>query len=352
MKRLIAFTLVLLLCCSWAVGALAAAEEDYITPAVDRSIRYLHSQKPGDWSLLVHALHQKEPAKKAVSALELDILEHAEGGFRSLTELERTVLNAVAAGKYPDAAEGVDLLSMLGGYSQLTAQGMESAAMALLAVDALDSELPETSLWSRLDAVQSVLYLQAADGGFSPLAGRDPEPASTALALTALSPYRSRPEVEAAVDAGLQWLSAAQNRDGGYAGSPGGSSCESTAAVLTALCSLGISPDKDGRFIKEHSLPEALLSFQAEKGGFSREAGQPADTKATEQALIALAALRLSDNPYRFAGRFSPEKVKTVGESMASFFGMTALVVALIYGALLLTGKIGEKFGKPPLPRE
>lgn len=352
MKRLIAFIFALLLCCSWACGALASGNEDYIAPAVDRSIQYLHSQKPGNWSLFVHALHQKEFAKKALSALELDILEHEKGGFRSLTELERTILNAIAAGKYPDAAEGVDLLSMLGGYSQLTAQGLESAAMALLAVDALDSELPEASLWSRPDAVQSVLYFQTTEGGFAPLAGRDPEPAATALALTALSPYRGRPEVEAAISAGLGWLSAAQNRDGSYSGSPEGSSCKSTAAVLTALCSLGISPEEDGRFIKEHSLPEALLRFQAEKGGFSREVGQSADTEATEQALIALAALRLSDSPYRFAGRFSPEKVKTVGESMASFFGMTALVVALIYGALLLTGKIGEKFGKPPLPRE
>lgn len=347
MKQLLSLALALLLCFSTGLFAAADPSEDELSRTAEDALRYLDSKKAGDWSIFVHALHRQEFAKKTVSALELDIAEHAAGGFRSLTDLEKAILNAVAAGKYPHAAEGADLLSMLGEYTDLTAQGLEGAAMALLAVDALGSELPEDSFWSRSDAVSSVLYFQAEDGGFSSAAGLRPDPASTALALTALSPYRGQPDTAAAVEQGLRWLSQAQNPDGSYSDAVGSRSCESTAAVLTALCSLDVSPE-NSRFAGSASLLQALLSFRAEKRGFAREPGQKADVAATEQALIALSAYETRSNPYDFTQSFTPEKKKSVGESMASFFGITVAVVILIYGALLLTGKIGEKFGKHP----
>ncbi|MFR5915351.1 MAG: hypothetical protein ACLUGJ_09950 [Blautia wexlerae] len=70
--------------------------------------------------------------------------------------------------------------------------------------------------------------------------------------MQALAPYYHKAgyeNVTAAIDRGLARLSEMQNDSGGYS-TMGVETEESCAQVITALCSLGIDPETDSRFIK------------------------------------------------------------------------------------------------------
>ena len=64
----------------------------------------------------------------------------------------------------------------------------------------------------------------------------------TAMALQALAGYQNRAEVKKAIENGVNWLSTAQNADGGFSVN-GLETSESCAQVLTAMSTLGIAPD-------------------------------------------------------------------------------------------------------------
>lgn len=84
------------------------------------------------------------------------------------------------------------------------------------------------------------------------------------MALQALAPYyNTREDVKEAVDKAVNHLSQAQGTDGSY-GNP-----EATSQVIVALCTLGIDPDQDDRFIKVgSSLVDGLLMYALEDGSF------------------------------------------------------------------------------------
>jgi hypothetical protein len=113
------------------------------------------------------------------------------------------------------------------------------------------------------------------------------------MALQALAPYvgRGNLAVDAAVDRALATLSKLQRPSGGFA-SWGTMNAESCAQVVVALCSLGIDPAADERFIKDGTnVIDALLSFQNKTtGAFGHVAGGVDDGMATEQAAYALVA--------------------------------------------------------------
>ena len=62
-----------------------------------------------------------------------------------------------------------------------------------------------------------ILSYQCSDGGWA-LMGDESDVDMTAMALTALAPYKDDVEVKAAVDAALAYLSDAQQDDGGFMG--------------------------------------------------------------------------------------------------------------------------------------
>ncbi len=138
-----------------------------------------------------------------------------------------------------------------------------------------------------------ILAMQKADGGWA-IMGDSADPDCTAMALQALAPlYGKDGAVKAAADRGLEALSRIQTENGGYSGM-GLESAESSAQVILALCSLGIDPGEDKRFIKNgKSVPDALLSFRRADGGFAHG---PEDEKSNEtatlQACLALAACK------------------------------------------------------------
>jgi hypothetical protein len=141
---------------------------------------------------------------------------------------------------------------------------------------------------TRARLINAITSRQLSDGGFA-LGAESAAPDTTAMALQALAPYREDSSVGDAVDRALACLSDLQQEDGGFdAGS------ESAVQAVVALCTLGIDPGSDARFIKNGcSVVDGLLDYAVAGGGFKHlDTDKASDAMASEQGLYALAAYR------------------------------------------------------------
>ena len=207
-------------------------------------------------------------------------------------------------------------------------QGINGFIWALITLDSMYYEIPETAYYSRDDIIVNILNRQLSDGGWA-LTGEVSDPDITAMAIQSLAPYynsekeytyknsaQSQEEngvvikkVRTAIDEALAWLSSVQLADGDFY-SWGMPNCESTVQVAVALTSLGIDIFSDARFIKTGSdgepntVYDGILKYRTKSGGFTHSfvndaenpsavAGEP-NTMASEQSLYAMAAI------YRF----------------------------------------------------
>jgi uncharacterized protein with PIN domain len=136
----------------------------------------------------------------------------------------------------------------------------------------------------------------AATGGWSLTGAADPD--ITGMAIIALSPYRSQPAVQSAIDRAVAHLSNVQNTRGGFATTlmGGGENSQSASWVIVALTTLGICPVSDSRFVKNGNNPvTALLQYQHADGGFRNTwaevtSNAASNAMATDQAGYALVA--------------------------------------------------------------
>ncbi|MGN1133363.1 MAG: prenyltransferase/squalene oxidase repeat-containing protein [Oscillospiraceae bacterium] len=201
------------------------------------------------------------------------------------TEWHRTALTVAALGGDPTDIDGINLLSD-GVYmrEKLDAQGINGCIWALIALNSCESQPPENSLNSKESIMNKLLDSQQNNGGFSFSDNVDVD--ITAMAVTALAPFRDEKEADAAITKALQMLSEVQSSDGSF-----NNSSESTAQVIIALCSIGIDPQTDKAFTKNRNIVEALMSFRNSDGGFAHENGGKSDAMAGEQSLCALTAL-------------------------------------------------------------
>ena len=210
------------------------------------------------------------------------------------TEYSRLILALTAIGRDPQNVGGYDLLLPLADLEKTTAQGVNGAAFALLALDCGGYEIPQdpaVSVQATRDGyVDAILARQNPDGGWS-LGGGASDPDLTAMALQALAKYRSRTDVSAAVDAGLSCLSQLQQENGAFL-SWDAESSEAVSQVLVALTELGLSPD-DARFVKNgQTLEDVLLRFAQSDGSFAHTPDGRGDLLASTQAFYALAAVQ------------------------------------------------------------
>ncbi len=137
---------------------------------------------------------------------------------------------------------------------------------------------------------QHLLDKQLADGGWA-LTGQVSDPDATAMALQALSFYKTDKTVQSAIDTGLNRLSSLQLDSGGFT-AWGTTGAESIAQTIMALCMLDLGVD-DPRFVKKNGdLVDALLTYQLKDGSFCHLPGGSFDIMATQQALLALTALQ------------------------------------------------------------
>lgn len=320
-KRISGFLAGLLLFAAVVAGtpaeilAAEGSEAEGVRTAVDRAVEataaYVMEAVPevepgsvgGEWAVIglarslpgIPAAYGDAYYAKLESALKAC---NGELSANKYTEYSRLVLALTAIGKDPTDVAGYNLLEKIADYNAVVKQGVNGAVFALLALDCGDYEVPSIREGAvrtgRESLVAYLLGKEIAGGGFA-LSGNVPDADVTAQALQALAPYRDRADVAAAVERGLDALSALQQSSGGF-GSWGTETAESTAQVLIALTTLGVDPATDRRFRKVDAegnagwLLPALLAFSTEEGGFRHIAGNPVNQMATEQALCGLAA--------------------------------------------------------------
>lgn len=206
------------------------------------------------------------------------------------TEWQRCAITASAMGGDPADLEGIDLVK--GGVygrnedNSVGKQGLNGWIFALLTLDTMGYKTPEGAEFDRERILDEIVSSQNTDGGFS-LSKGESDIDITAMALQAIAPYYndfSRDDVRKSADKAVEYLSGKQDSSGTFG------SAEADSQVVIALCSLGIDPEADSRFVKNSDLLTSLLSYQNSDGGFSHEKGGDSDELATGQALCALAA--------------------------------------------------------------
>ena len=249
---------------------------------------------------------QRNAYLKALEIYVTECYEEMDGLDRiKATEWHRISLVVMALGGDPtqfgkDTAEEPINLIAEGTYywdrsNSLGMQGLNGWIFALITLDAQNFEVPEDAIYTREMMIEEILKGQTDEGGFS-LAGGNADVDITAMAIQALAPYYQLDyRIQGPVDRAVWWLSAQQGSEGDFV-SWGDGNVESTAQTIIALCSLGIDPRTDERFVKNGvSAVDGLMKYQCENGMFKHVMEDGEDVMATEQAALALIALERMD---------------------------------------------------------
>ena len=220
------------------------------------------------------------------------------------TEWQRCAITASAMGGDPADLGGIDLVK--GGVygrdenNSVGKQGLNGWIFALLTLDTMGYKTPEGAEFDRERILDKIVSSQNTDGGFS-LSKGESDIDITAMALQAIAPYYndfSRDDVRKSVDKAVEYLSGKQDSSGTFG------SAEADSQVVIALCSLGIAPEADNRFVKNADLLTALLSYQNSDGGFSKLDGingrlsDISDEESAEKALKLFNDLDCDERTY------------------------------------------------------
>ena len=218
------------------------------------------------------------------------------------TEYSRVILSLTSIGSDVTNVSSYNLLSYLSDFNKVKRQGINGPIWALIALDSNNYEIPTnenpSNQTTRENLIEYIISKELSNGGWA-LIGNTPDPDITAMAVTSLAKYyNSNEEVKKSVDRGITALTKMQNSSGEFS-SFGTVNSESTSQVIVALCSLGINPDTDKRFIKNgKSLVDILLSYYV-GNGFSHTKGSNYNQMATEQCFYGLVAYyRLCNNKH------------------------------------------------------
>ena len=208
------------------------------------------------------------------------------------TDNSRVIMALAAIGKDATSVGNWDLVEAYSanGINWIKKQGLNGTIWTLIALDCGNYETSDPTI--RQQCVADLLARQHNDGGWSLMA--NVTTASnvdiTGMALTALYPYLDQPEVAAACEEAIAWLSESQLSTGGFPYGSGETS-ESCAWAIVALTTWGINPDTDPRFIKEgKSAVDNLLSYYNEEDKMFAHQGAESNAMATDQAIYALVA--------------------------------------------------------------
>ena len=208
------------------------------------------------------------------------------------TENSRVVLALTAIGKNPEDVGGYNLLQPLADFNFVKKQGINGPVWALIALDSLLYEIPDTTAkeqTTREKLIDYILEKQLQTGGWA-IGEQGADPDMTGMAIQALvSYYEKNQAVKQAVDSALSFFSSIQRDDGGL--SEATDSPESCAQMITALSTMGIDPEDDARFIKNgNSIVDCLLRFSLENG-FAHNINGEYNQMSTEQAFYSMTAI-------------------------------------------------------------
>lgn len=286
---------------------------------------------PGDWYPIALGRLGYEDNYDAYLAVIKDVVQNRYKETSKLssakaTEWHRIALAVLAMGGDPtdmgsdENGNTIDLIAdgtyNRGLVTSLGRQGINGWIWGLITLDSMHYDIPENAYYTREDIIKEIICRVLPDGGFA-LSGSVSDPDITAMAVQALSTYysddtkysvtikesgkKAELTIQEVIDGCIEYLSLAQLSTGDFS-SWGTQNSESTAQVITALCSLGIDPQKDERFIKNgNTLIDGLLSYRMPDGGFIHSRIYDPDnptslpnesnTMAGEQALYSIAAV-------------------------------------------------------------
>ena len=153
----------------------------------------------GEWAVIALARSGEEVPKSIYENYLKNLKEYVNkcGGVlhrKKNTEYSRVILALTAIGENPADVCGYNLLTPLGDYENTVWQGINGAVWALIALDSGDYEVP-VNTGAKVQAtremyVSGILAAQASDGGWTLMDNGVSEADITAMAITALAPYR------------------------------------------------------------------------------------------------------------------------------------------------------------------
>jgi len=282
----------------------------------------------GSDSLIPPLLHMKAELNygKYIDALDAKL----QSGIKSVTTRQRCglILHALGAGdRIPE------------GFADETI-GQMGVMSYVFGLHLLNNGFP-SGKWDPEKLQEQLASMQLNDGGWA-VSGSYGDPDVTAMCLQALAGVQNRNAAcEKMIDRALLFLSEAQKDSGGYT-SYGQEACESSAQVIITLCSLGIDPLTDARFIKNGSSAlDAMLGFRLPNGSFSHLSDGKTNTMACIQALCALVAL---DHPGEAFFVFSGLTPDAAG--FASLLPRWKLIAFALIGLVGCIGAIAVLFRK------
>ena len=245
----------------------------------------------------------KEKYKKNLKK-ELDKTK-GELSKTNFTAYSRVVIALTSISENPYNFKGYDVISPLAEFENVTKQGLNGAVYALLALDSggYTNVSPRAGYDGKIGTSEKykngIVDAALPKGGWT-LFGKKADVDMTAIVIQALAPYYKEKKVKAVVDEGLSFLSTMQKTNGGF-NSMWDENCESSAQVLAAISTLGISV-KDKRFVKnKHTVLDGLMSYY-KNGAFKHLKSGDINQMSTDQAFYALVAYRnnLANDPPLF----------------------------------------------------
>jgi LPXTG-motif cell wall-anchored protein len=258
--------------------------EATLQQSVDAVSQYVLKNELGEWEVIALRQAGKTIPTNYYESIKV-LVKEKQGKFSRITDTERYVLGILAAGGDPTNVEGYNLIERI--YNgNVTKQGLNGVAYALIALDSANFSIPDNAQWSREKLVSLLLKKQNVDGGWAWDESTTSDVDTTAMILTALAPYKDQVEVKVKVETAVQYLSSQ------YKASKIDNS--STAAqVIIALSALGIDANSL-LFVKDSgSLLQFFLTFQNEDGGFDWQSGDESDIFSTSQGLQGIVAYQL-----------------------------------------------------------
>lgn len=318
---------------AWKKSDVGATENGYL---INDNLLVHAGTTPGDWYPISLGRLGVSDNQTGYLAVINDTVEKRYQTANKLdkakaTEWHRISLAVLASGGDPrhmGASGSIDLIAD-GTYNRTDAdgngilgkQGINGYIWGLIALDSKRYDVPSNAAYSRDDIILTLLQMQHEDGWWSmlPIQLNSPDVDTTAMVIQALAPYYNNEteydvngnkiKVRDVLDKAIEWLSSTQNKDGDFR-SWGTQNVESTAQVIVALCSLGIDPIKDSRFIKNgNTLLDGMLKYRLNNGGFvhsfTYDPDNPtslpdqANSMASEQVLYALVAIWRYQNGMR-----------------------------------------------------
>lgn len=222
----------------------------------------------------------------------------------------------------------------------------------------IDSENSTELSGVRQKLVETLLSFQNEDGGFqvSPTT-HSSSVIQTGLALTALAPYRDEPNVASVIEQGLLFLEQEQQNDGTFYQN-GLPTSIAVSKVIVTLYALDIPLDNPQFMKNGETLLDVLLRYVQVDGGFSSTMDEPSDITATENAILALAAVKKGHSPYMLDARLvantdtATENITVTVETIPSQISVFQISLLALLGIVLLTitavWLIGRKRKKVP----